>query len=454
MNDEFAMGWDELPLIPQERSRLYALEPLGVGTSQVECLTSYIHRLADAHGVPAWVLVCRELAPRFSRKSMLAANGHCDLFGRVGLTINGNNHTAREAVSILEALTGHARIRSLTFCQLGGLVAEHRIVRGTQAWCPECLEQWHQAARPIYRPLVWLLSSLKTCPTHGCVLEERCPGCGQPHGSLLRYRWTGNCPRCSAWLGKASHFVEHTVATPQAEWETVTAAVLNQFVIAMQSLSDELPETTFPANVTHLLQTRFGGNASALARVLHIHHSTVSAWATGTARPSPASLASLAYCFGGEAMNWLTGTVASTQTPDTRRMQPAVAARVRRPLRRQPPAAVRARLVAAFPVVGQPPRSLTVICRELGVDTAVAKRLCPDLAATITARYWVHLGEGKRIRERYRRMAVESAVSRLIAEGHTVSFNQLDKVLPPKMSARDKLVRDEFKRLRAKSMSE
>ena len=38
----------------------------------VECLSSYIHRLAEAHGLPTWILVCKELAPRFGQWSLLA----------------------------------------------------------------------------------------------------------------------------------------------------------------------------------------------------------------------------------------------------------------------------------------------------------------------------------------------------------------------------------------------
>ena len=72
---------------------------------------------------------------------MLTANGHCDLFGKVGITINGNNDTAREAVAVLQMLTGQPMVRDMTFCRLVGLVAAHRILRGTQAWCPTCLDE-------------------------------------------------------------------------------------------------------------------------------------------------------------------------------------------------------------------------------------------------------------------------------------------------------------------------
>ncbi len=47
------------------RSRLYCLAPLGMGTVEVESLTSYIQRLAWAYRVSSWVLVVQEVLPLY-----------------------------------------------------------------------------------------------------------------------------------------------------------------------------------------------------------------------------------------------------------------------------------------------------------------------------------------------------------------------------------------------------
>ena len=49
------------PELPS-RSRLYYLEPIGVGTAQVESLTSYLSRLARAHSVSSRRLAMAEMA--------------------------------------------------------------------------------------------------------------------------------------------------------------------------------------------------------------------------------------------------------------------------------------------------------------------------------------------------------------------------------------------------------
>jgi hypothetical protein len=55
--------WDlGRPAIPS-RSRLYSLEPVGIGTPETESLTSYVSRLAEAHSVRVHDLVVHEVLP-------------------------------------------------------------------------------------------------------------------------------------------------------------------------------------------------------------------------------------------------------------------------------------------------------------------------------------------------------------------------------------------------------
>jgi hypothetical protein len=61
--------WDcDLTGTLPERSHLYHLRPIGVGTEGVESLTCYVARLAEAHNVGTGVLLTRELLPGFTSK--------------------------------------------------------------------------------------------------------------------------------------------------------------------------------------------------------------------------------------------------------------------------------------------------------------------------------------------------------------------------------------------------
>lgn len=47
-------------------------------------------------------------------------------------------------------------------------------IAGYLRYCPKCLEE-----DPYYR-LPWRFVSLKICPEHACMIQERCPACGKP----------------------------------------------------------------------------------------------------------------------------------------------------------------------------------------------------------------------------------------------------------------------------------
>ena len=82
MSEELPFDWPVDTADAPLRSRLYRLEPIGLGTWLVESPSSYIHRIASAHGVPTWLLVCWEMAPRYRRKSILTLTGQCVSSGR------------------------------------------------------------------------------------------------------------------------------------------------------------------------------------------------------------------------------------------------------------------------------------------------------------------------------------------------------------------------------------
>jgi hypothetical protein len=78
------------------RSKLYCLVPLGMGTVEIESLTSYIQRLAWAYRVTPRVLVAEVVLPHLSNRSY-PAPGHLGSFSRTrSMSINGVGEVARD----------------------------------------------------------------------------------------------------------------------------------------------------------------------------------------------------------------------------------------------------------------------------------------------------------------------------------------------------------------------
>ena len=125
--------WDvTIPSIPP-RSRLYRLEPVGVGTPYVECLTSYIARLAEAHCVSLKALMMREIFP--SQGQDFTKLDHyrqvSDLWGANCSSLNGNSSMARHWVAVMQSLTLCDSLRFLTMLTWSEITAVSKLVRHT-----------------------------------------------------------------------------------------------------------------------------------------------------------------------------------------------------------------------------------------------------------------------------------------------------------------------------------
>lgn len=434
MNSSVQVERSEPLVVVPPRTRLYRLEPIGLGTAMVESLASFIHGLAEAHGVPTWVFVRRELAPRFQRETILGSRGGCDLLGKMGSAINGNNGSALEAVQILEMLTGHGSVCCLNFSKFDGLLAGRKLLRCCQAWCPMCLEEWRRSEQPIYQPLQWLLADLKYCPEHRCRLEKLCPSCRKNHTPLRRYRWNGSCPNCSSWLGGNSAGVEHVDLKPLSGWDEFVAASIPSFLVSMQTMPRDRRPPVFPSNLTALINQKFEGNSAALARVLRVTRKTVNDWADALIRPSLASLLALEHCFGATAFDWITGPISIPGLQATRPIEVAAVDRIHPVGRQHDRMAVRSALASVLESNEYPPRSLRFVCLRLGFQQNIATRMFPDLARQIIERFRFFQTERKRMREKFMNLAVASGVNQLLYEGRALSFCELAKVLPPHFS--------------------
>jgi hypothetical protein len=141
--------WEEELLAPCTSSKLYCLEPIGVGTPMVESLTSYISRLADAHSVLLRTLVTNEILPNLNRTHLYQEGrpvyDHLTTFWKRSTMLNGTCSTASNWVHTIEQLTLRNDLRFLTMLTFANVLSWRGLVRPTQAWCPLCYEEWRKS---------------------------------------------------------------------------------------------------------------------------------------------------------------------------------------------------------------------------------------------------------------------------------------------------------------------
>ena len=209
------MGPDSDKILP-ERTHLYHLQPLGIGSIFVESLTGYIARLAEAHDISPAMLLNRELLPRMRATSnsglRKAAVPMDSTFLYDSHVLNGAGEPQPNCVQVLENLTGTENLRAMTLLRLGEVLSAQHLLRAQQAWCPACLEEWRCSGSPIYEPLLWAIACVSSAQRIGahcqraartvarpCILYRRARDLGiaavVSNGSASSARWIGHPER-------------------------------------------------------------------------------------------------------------------------------------------------------------------------------------------------------------------------------------------------------------------
>jgi len=127
---DFAAG--NFPIIP-ERSRLYNLEPVGIGTTEVESFTGYISRLAQEHLVSPIILIKNSVSRLDQLPQVLSQNS---LPATAATNLNGFGETCERLVEILRKATFREDLYYTTLLGWKNRISYHGLLRKNLAWCP------------------------------------------------------------------------------------------------------------------------------------------------------------------------------------------------------------------------------------------------------------------------------------------------------------------------------
>ena len=176
----------------------------GAGTPLVESLHSFVGRILAATGTGSKYLA-NELGFESPKRLI-----------NIGGFIRSNEPELLEAaVDEIQRLTGADGLRSGTFWSLSKiLTADHQSTNKncSRRWCPVCYKEWGEES---YEPLAWTVDLLRTCPAHGCLLNNACWSCERPQRRLLAVSRRGFCTTCGADLSAS---VQRTKLHPFLQW--------------------------------------------------------------------------------------------------------------------------------------------------------------------------------------------------------------------------------------------
>jgi len=289
-------SWDCTPAALPPRSRLYPLEPIGVGTPFVESLSSYVVRLAAAHAVSVGDLVGRELS-RVARKPLVSfarfmkenrANSHG--FHARTCAINGFGKSAERWIDALERATLRTTLRFLTLSPFDGAFSRQGgVSRDTRIWCARCYGDWRSNDAVIYEPLLWSIGIVTLCPRHSMPLVGVCPHCDRRSKPLAVYSRSGFCSHCQKWLGVSAAAPSETgrgrqiADSDRALWR---AEMIGELLANAPRLEHSSLNSVLIANLRACVDNVAGGNVGAFAATCQVARAPLEFHLTGRSVPT------------------------------------------------------------------------------------------------------------------------------------------------------------------------
>lgn len=428
----------DLPAIPV-CTRLYHLEPLGIGTPWTESLTGYIARLAEAHCVRVSTLVAREIGPLVTERGGVAAFAQHN-WTHFSRAINGVGRTAQVLVDALHSLTGRRDLHFLTLLTWGDVLPPAGLLRREKAWCPICYQNWRDNGQVVYEPLLWSVSAVTGCPRHGDDLRTRCPTCQKGQYPLAVAARPGYCPHCGSWLGRPPAPVDRGppgpsyVLSPWAQW---AAASVGELIGAA-------PAVAAPPTKEHLAPAiaRCTGDdpqreLQEVAHAAHISYPHLWAWRRGLKTPSLPLLLRLCGSLGLSPLHLLVPSLRPIdgQPPRTPPVIPP-AKRTKRPSTGDDHAMIRRAVAELLHRDASSSLSLRSVADAVGHTETTLRRVCPELCAAIVERWRAQRRARTRERNLFAATSVRQAILRVHAAGLPPTAKRVKAFLPPQVHLR------------------
>jgi transcriptional regulator with XRE-family HTH domain len=426
--------WDFSPPAFKPRSRLFHLEPIGVGTPNVESLTSYVSRLAVAHSVPPGTLLATEIGPLVKTNYRPNTRSIGAIYSLDSVrALNGIRGNALQLVRALETLTLRTDLRFLTLLTWAEVFPLLGLLKHKQAWCPLCLSEWLEKKKVIYLPLLWALNVIKVCPYHHQPLQSQCPHCHASFVPLWRNSRPGYCLKCSGWLG--SNFCTSSTSPSrdetmnEFEWHLWVANTLGNLIAQAPDQSSPLPRETIKKALTVFVKKCTHGNLFAFGESIGVSQSEVTQWYAGKTIPTLDKLLRISYRLNSSLNEFLQVDILSTTTPQTVALSLKSSPKPLTFTSRRTQERICTLLQSLLNQNEYPFPSVREVARRYHFSLATLYRYAPSLCQTISARYrhdkkriqqeTIHIGCSE-----VRRLAPE-----LYAQGITPTVKNLASVM-------------------------
>jgi hypothetical protein len=281
--------WETIP----PRTIFYPLELKANNSPLVEGCTSYLRRLAAAHGVSVADLICHE---HFQELFPASADRRARrrLFNARGYQLDGSESFGQQWISRLETGTARPNLRNSTVWPFVAATYSSWL-RRRRAWCPRCLMEQVSASKELYDPLLWSIRIVTVCPSDLTPITQICPHCGKSAFPFAGMPLPGICGRCGGRLWLVNSPSERLGWGDRDKFAIWSALEMLSVIGALSEFTVQLNRTS----LVHLLAAKVAsagnGNLSVKISAAGCSKRSKYLWAFGTAVPRIESIFRL--CF-------------------------------------------------------------------------------------------------------------------------------------------------------------
>ena len=269
----------------RSRPRLLPLEPIGLGTGDVESLTSYLMRLASAHWVSPTRLYQDLVQKRYGGNVR-------KLKSTAGLDSRGN-----AATWLSNALAVHSPLpvdfSKLTCLPLSDIVSKRQqgVMASTMRWCVLCYADMQKHGRPLHNKLLWSLKPIDACPAHEIHLSTTCSNCGRRPDFNRSNSIVGRCSNCGSDLSEQEPGRPISLGTREALlWKS---RAIRDFIGA--NWSDPPRQIDLRRSLETVIESIGQGSRTRLAKELNLSRYLVLDWTKQNKRPNLVAFVEFCY---------------------------------------------------------------------------------------------------------------------------------------------------------------
>lgn len=379
----------DLPQVPP-RSQFYCLDPLGVGTAQVESLSSYIMRLACAHCLTASEFF-RQVLSQSGENTYKSKESYIYDSSKYIYAINGVSDIGKRWVVLLEQITGQTELLYLTMLSWQNVFPlNSSILRTKRAWCPACYEMWYRAEQPMRDLLIWNLKEVTVCAQHLCFLQTQCSACLQHLPPFSSQEDIGYCPKCHTFLGLSRE--PERVTSDDIDADTFeelmwVAQVLGELIAITPMLPAPVSQQRVSSTLLFYLHNIANGHKRTLIRQLGLTARTFNRLVQMVQRTNMNMLLQMCKNLDTTPIHFLTGDLSIQQVPICNITPGPFYANELKVDDQSRLNQLRQALEAELDNNEFPPPSLHEVVKRVGSQFHTVSQLFPDLSRKITARY-------------------------------------------------------------------